>query len=121
MSKPPGMVALFIGATNGIGQSTLKHFVKYAKAPKVYIAGRSKTSAASLLDELKILNPQATLIFLESQISLMRNIDKICADIKSNEDRMDLIFLSAGGLSLAGRQGTLIRCSLPGSLTNNDF
>ena len=102
------MVALFIGATSGIGQSTLKQFVKYARAPKVYVVGRSKASAASLLDELKILNPQATIIFLETQISLIRNVDRICNEIKSYEQRMDLMVLSTGYLSFAGRQGILI-------------
>ena len=105
LSKPPGMVALFIGATSGIGLGTLKQFVKYAKAPKVYVVGRSKASAASLLDELKILNPQAIIIFLETQFSLIRNVDKVCSEIKSNEKRVDLVVLSTGYLSFAGRQG----------------
>ncbi|KAK9243327.1 hypothetical protein V1506DRAFT_508583 [Lipomyces tetrasporus] len=47
------MVAVFVGGTSGIGQGTLKQLAKYATAPKVYVVGRSKSSAAPLLRELE--------------------------------------------------------------------
>lgn len=105
MAKPPGMVALFVGGTSGIGKGTLKQFSKHANAPKVYIVGRSKSLAASLLEELQNLNPQGTFIFIESQISLIKNVDKVCEEIKEKERKLDLIFLSPGYLTLEGRQG----------------
>ncbi|MCJ1287500.1 hypothetical protein MMC26_006852 [Xylographa opegraphella] len=105
-AKAPGMVALFIGGTSGSGMGTLKQLARHAKAPKVYIVGRSQHSATLLLDELKSLNPQGTFIFLETEISLIRNVDQICREISSQEKQMDLIVLSTGYLTFAGRQET---------------
>lgn len=105
MGKPPGMVALFVGGTSGIGKGTLKQLSKYANAPRVYIVGRSKSSITPLLKELQDLNPQGTFTFIESQISLIKNVDKVCEEIKEKEQKMDLIFLSPGYLTLEGRQG----------------
>ncbi|KAK9490970.1 hypothetical protein V1508DRAFT_233127 [Lipomyces doorenjongii] len=105
-AKPPGMVTLFVGGTSGIGKGTLIQFAKYANAPKVYIVGRSKASATPLLNELENLNPQGTFIFIETEISLIRNADEVCKRIKANEQQLDLAFLSPGFLSGAGRQET---------------
>ncbi|MCJ1380417.1 hypothetical protein MMC17_003520 [Xylographa soralifera] len=105
-AKAPGMVALFLGATSGTGMGTLKQLARYANAPKVYIVGRSQRSATPLLDELKSLNPKGTFIFLETEISLIRNVDKICSEISSKEKKLDLLVVSTGYLTFAGRQDT---------------
>jgi NADP-dependent 3-hydroxy acid dehydrogenase YdfG len=106
LTSKPGTVVLSVGGTSGIGKGTLKLFVKHANAPKVYIVGRSKTKAAPLLEELETLNPKGTFIFLESEVSLIKNVDTICEEIKKNEKKVDLILLSTGFLSFEGRQGT---------------
>ncbi len=98
--------AVFVGATRGIGRSTLIQLAKNVPAPKVYIIGRSLSSTTPLLDELKSINPRGTFTFLQGQISLIKDVDTICAEIKSKEQSLDLLFLSAGQLSLAGRQET---------------
>ncbi|KAK9246503.1 hypothetical protein V1506DRAFT_165770 [Lipomyces tetrasporus] len=105
-AKPPGMVAVFVGGTSGIGQGTLKQLAKYATAPKVYVVGRSKSSAAPLLRELESMNAKGAFIFMETEISLIRNVDTVCREIRQNEKKVDLIFLSSGFLSLQGRQET---------------
>jgi NADP-dependent 3-hydroxy acid dehydrogenase YdfG len=103
--KPSGMVAVFVGATSGIGLSTLKQFVKYSNAPKVYVVGRSKQSATPLLHELEVLNPKGIFIFVETEISLIKNVDAVCEEIKTSEQMLDLVFLSPGFLSVEGRKG----------------
>ncbi|MCJ1316187.1 hypothetical protein MMC15_001507 [Xylographa vitiligo] len=105
-TKEYAMVALFIGGTSGTGKGTLRQLAKHAKAPKIYIVGRSQRSATPLLDELKSLNPQGTFVFLETEISLIRNVDKICSKIARQEKKMDLIVMSTGYLTFAGRQET---------------
>ena len=99
------MVALFVGGTSGIGKGTLRQLAKYTPAPKIYIVGRSKASASPLLSELQALNPKGTFIFKETEISLIKNVDVLCDEIKAMEQRMDLVFLSPGYLTLEGRNG----------------
>jgi NADP-dependent 3-hydroxy acid dehydrogenase YdfG len=104
-----GMVALFVGGTSGIGKGTLAQFTKLSNVPKVYIVGRSKSSTISLLNELQSLNPQGTFIFIETEISLIKNVDTVCKEIKENEKKLDLIFLSPGYLTLEGRNGKSLK------------
>jgi len=102
----PGIVALFVGGTSGVGKGTLIQFAKTANAPRVYLVGRSKASATPLLNELERLNPSGTFTFIETQISLIKNVDSVCDEIKAKEQKLDIIFLSTGYLTLEGRQGT---------------
>lgn len=106
-SLGPGIVALFVGATSGVGKGTLTHFAKYADAPKVYIVGRSKAKAQPLVDELEKLNPNGTFTFIETEISLIKNCDDVCEQIKEKEKKVDIVFLSTGYLSFEGRNGTI--------------
>ena len=87
---------------------TLKQFAKQTTAPKAYILGRSKKVATPLLDELKASNDAGTFIFLESEISLMRNVDQICDEVKAQEKKVDLLFMSPGYLTFEGRNGNSI-------------
>lgn len=106
-SGPP-LVAVFVGATSGIGLATLKHLAGASTSPILYTLGRSKTAAAPILKELAKINPRATVHFIETEISLIKNVDKACDEIISKERRVDLLFLSPGGVTLAGRDG---KCS----------
>lgn len=99
------LVVLFVGATSGIGEGTLKQFAKNAFAPTIYIVGRSKAAAASLLDEIHASNREATINFIETEISLIKNVDVACEEIKSKEKKLDLLFASPGYLSFDGRNG----------------
>lgn len=99
------LVAVFVGATSGIGMGTLKQFAKNAYAPKVYVVGRSKSAAQPLLDEITNSNPQGIFVFLETEISLMKKVDEVCEEIKSRESKIDLLFVSPGYLSFEGRNG----------------
>jgi len=100
------LVALFVGATSGIGEGTLKQFAKNASHPKIYVVGRSKSAAIPLLDELHNLNPQAFVTFIETEISLIKNVDKVTDEINSKEHSLDLLFMSPGYLSFEGRKET---------------
>ena len=103
----PGMVALFVGGTSGIGKGTLIELAKNANAPRVYLVGRSKASATPLLNELERLNPKGTFTFIETEISLIKNVDRVCDEIKAKEQKIDMISLSISYLTFEGRQGTL--------------
>jgi NAD(P)-dependent dehydrogenase (short-subunit alcohol dehydrogenase family) len=98
----PGLVALFIGATRGIGLATVKVLIKSLKAPIVYVVGRSESSFSSQLLELENLNPEASITFLETEVSLLRNIDWISKRVREKEKKLDLLFMSPGFLPVGG-------------------
>jgi hypothetical protein len=98
-------VAVFAGATSGIGLGTLKQYAKYAQGGKAYVVGRSKSAAQPLLDELKESNPTGNFEFIESEISLIKNVDLVCEEIKSKEKKVDILFMSPGFLAYGGRIG----------------
>jgi NAD(P)-dependent dehydrogenase (short-subunit alcohol dehydrogenase family) len=101
-SNPPGLVALFIGATRGIGRATVRQLIKNLKAPILYVVGRSELSFSSQLSELKRLNPEASVTFLETEVSLIKNVDWISKKFGERETRLDLLFMSPGFLPVGG-------------------
>jgi len=104
-SQPPGLVAVFAGATAGIGLHALKQLSKHVTAPRVYMIGRSRAKAATLLDELKVINPEGTYVFSEGEFSLIKDVDRFSEEIKKAEERVDILCMSPGYLLFAGREG----------------
>ncbi|KAM5373278.1 hypothetical protein ACJZ2D_007107 [Fusarium nematophilum] len=98
--------AVFVGGTDGIGKATLKDLVSKGFPIKVYIVGRNEAGHRALLDELRALNPKANLIYVQGQISLVADSQRIANLISAQEEKIDLLFLSAGYLPFTGRQET---------------
>ena len=105
-SKYSSLTAVFVGATSGIGLETLKQFASCIPNPKVYIVGRSQAKSQPLLDELKELNGKGEYIFLEAEISQLKNVDNVCSQIKAQETTINLLMLSPGYISWRGREPT---------------
>lgn len=97
---PPGLVAVFVGATSGIGEITLKTFAKYSRQPRVYFVGRSQDAADRIAAECKQLNPQGEFNFIKADVSLIRVVDEVCESIKAKEKHINILFLSAGVASM---------------------
>ncbi|OAA68485.1 NAD(P)-binding domain protein [Niveomyces insectorum RCEF 264] len=97
---PPGLVAVFVGGTSGIGEVSVKAFAKYANRPRVYIVGRSQTAADRIVAECKSLSPLGEFHFIKADVSLIRKVDELCAELKAKEQALNLLFLSAGAPSL---------------------
>lgn len=96
---PPGLVAVFAGATSGIGEISLKHFAKNAVKPRIYFVGRSKDSGSRITAELQKLNPEGEYIYISADVSLLRSVDDVCCDIKAKEAAINLLFLSVGTIA----------------------
>jgi len=97
-SLPAGLVAVFVGATNGIGETTLREFARYTNAPRVYFVGRSQEAGTRIAAECKSLNPNGTFTFIQSDLSLIRNTDAVCREIKAKEKHVNVLWMSQGAL-----------------------
>ena len=93
---PPGLVAVFVGATSGIGEITLKKFAKYSCQPRAYFIGRSQGAADRIVAECKALNPAGEYLFIKADVSLICVVDEVCKEIKAKEKVLNILFLSAG-------------------------
>lgn len=107
-SETTPRVAVFVGATAGIGQATLSQLVCSGFPVKAYIIGRDEAACQPFLRKLRHTNPAAELVFLQGQISLMAETKRLTDEILDQETHVDLLFLSAGFLPFHGRQGLLM-------------
>jgi NADP-dependent 3-hydroxy acid dehydrogenase YdfG len=98
----PGVVAVFVGATSGIGEYSLKAFAKNTRQPRAYFIGRSQEAGNRIKAECHALNPQGEFIFMKSDTSLIRNVDSICDEIKKKEKSINILFLTTGTFAQTG-------------------
>jgi NAD(P)-dependent dehydrogenase (short-subunit alcohol dehydrogenase family) len=99
-SLPTGMVAVFVGGTSGIGEYTLKKFARRAKNPRIYLVGRSQDTADHIIPECTQINPDGQYIFIQSDVSLLKNVRRVCEQILSKEESINLLFQTQGGLQM---------------------
>jgi short chain dehydrogenase len=105
---PSKLVAVFIGATSGIGAITLKTFAKYIVQPRIYFVGRSQEGANLIFTDLNRINADGEYTFIKADVSLLRNVGFVCAQIKEKEKSINLLFLSCGVASF-DRSRTLLK------------
>jgi NADP-dependent 3-hydroxy acid dehydrogenase YdfG len=94
----PRLVAIFVGGTSGIGETSLKQFAKHTRQPRAYFIGRSQEAGDRVTAECKALNADGEYIFIKSDVSLIRNVDNVCQEIKSREKAINILFLTVGTL-----------------------
>jgi NAD(P)-dependent dehydrogenase (short-subunit alcohol dehydrogenase family) len=106
--KATGLVAVFVGASSGIGQSALEHFAKGTISPKIYSTARGKSAAShkKFLDELKQANPTLSYTLLHADASLVSDIDNAMDTVLEIESKVDLLLMSAGFFAFEGRVDT---------------
>jgi len=102
----PAMTAVFAGATNGIGLATLKAFAKHTPQGTAIIVGRNKARFEPELQKLRSTSPNGTFTFLETDITLLKNVDAVSEEIKKATQSIDLLCVSQGFLNFGGRENT---------------
>jgi NADP-dependent 3-hydroxy acid dehydrogenase YdfG len=110
---PSGLVAVFVGATSGIGEFTLKQFTKHTRQPRVYFVGRSLEAGDRIASECKALNSDGHYSFIKADTSLIRIVDDVCRDIKSKEKTINVLFLSTGTLVMGTSTSETLRIPRP--------
>lgn len=105
-SLPAGLVAVFVGGTSGIGLFTAREFVRNTTTPHVYLIGRNATEASKIIEELRSINSSSQIDFIQKDVSLLRNVDQACAEIKQKEKQINLLFITCGYLTMQGRDET---------------
>lgn len=95
---PAGLVAVFVGATSGIGETTLRQFAKQAKQPRIYFLGRREQEGKRIEADLEKLNPGGEYHFVQTDVSLMKNVDDACRQLRARESAINLLFLTCGSL-----------------------
>ncbi|KAK1833535.1 hypothetical protein QBC39DRAFT_302288 [Podospora conica] len=107
-NNPTARIAVFAGATSGIGKHTVRALVATGARSRIYIIGRP--SAAETMGpffaEMHALNERAILVWTEGEISLLAEVRRICDEIKAKEPVIDLLFLTAGYAPFGGRKET---------------
>ena len=94
------LVAVFAGATSGIGLATLKSFVNYTVAPRIYLLARNTASAERVVAECKTIKSDAQFTIVKVDLSSVRETDRACEVVKNNEKRVNLIVLSMGEIRM---------------------
>jgi NAD(P)-dependent dehydrogenase (short-subunit alcohol dehydrogenase family) len=89
MGKLEGRIALVTGGNSGIGLATAKQFV--SEGAYVFITGRR---ARELADAVKEIGKNVTGV--RSDVSDLKDLDRLFAQIKSEKGRLDIVFANAG-------------------------
>ncbi|OAL05870.1 hypothetical protein IQ06DRAFT_289943 [Phaeosphaeriaceae sp. SRC1lsM3a] len=103
---PANLVAVFVGGTSGIGLYTARELARNATSPHIYLIGRNQTEASKIIEELKAINSSSKVSFIQKDVSLLRNVDEVCKEIKAKETQINLLFMTCGYFVFKGRDET---------------
>ncbi|RDW64360.1 uncharacterized protein DSM5745_09771 [Aspergillus mulundensis] len=103
-----GLVAVFVGGTSGIGETTARAFIRHthASSSHAYLIGRDEARATRIIEELQTRYPSSRVTFIKSDASLLREVDAACGAIQRNETKVNVLFLSPGIGTTSGRDET---------------
>lgn len=103
-SHPPGLVAIFVGATSGVGLGALKALTKHTTSPTIFIVGRSSSALSTIIADLQSINSTATFHPIEcADLSLLSNVNDVYKQITSHPaapTKVDILSLSPGYLAV---------------------
>jgi NAD(P)-dependent dehydrogenase (short-subunit alcohol dehydrogenase family) len=99
-------VAVFVGGTSGVGKLTLGAIAKLGTTFKAYVVGRKESEASfkPFAESLHEANPNAEIVWIEGQVSLLSEAKRVCDHIKTLESSIDLLFMTTGYVPFGGRQ-----------------
>ena len=103
-----GLVCVFVGATSGIGASTLEKMVQKLQKSTFYVLGRSASRFTNQRAKLESLSPSCKIVFIQAEVSLLSAVDAACKQIAAAEQKVDYLYMSPGLIPLNGPQCTCL-------------
>ncbi|KAI0179379.1 hypothetical protein GGR52DRAFT_303874 [Hypoxylon sp. FL1284] len=99
-----GCVCVFMGATAGIGQSTLQRMVTLLDKSTFYVLVRNPTEYTGKLESLSVAASarKNKVVLIEAQVSLIADVDAACDRIIAEENKIDYLCMSPGGMPFGG-------------------
>jgi NADP-dependent 3-hydroxy acid dehydrogenase YdfG len=110
-----GVVCVFAGATAGIGFATLSEMVVLLHSSTFYVLGRDPSRYLDKIEGLRKAGPTNKIVFLGIQVELIKEIDEACHCIRAEEEKIDIVCVSPGGMPF---QGTVCKY-LPAAITSS--
>ncbi|KAI4852897.1 hypothetical protein E4T44_01190 [Aureobasidium sp. EXF-8845] len=114
--KNQPLTAVFVGATNGIGEFTVRELCKIhgrdGPGLKIIIVGRNEKAAQTIIEECKMICSPVDFLFVQAgDISLLQSVDKVCKDIQDlleaiKANGIDILIQSQGKVEFGGRIDT---------------
>jgi NAD(P)-dependent dehydrogenase (short-subunit alcohol dehydrogenase family) len=95
------LVAVFIGATAGIGEYTITKLAKSAPGSRLYFVGRSEEDGVRVKAACDEANKPGSCTFIKKDVSLMKNVDEVCKEIREKEKSINLLFMTQGTIDLS--------------------
>jgi len=89
-----GLVALVTGATSGVGLATA-HALSMQQC-EVILAARDSVKAEAAVAEIKRKRPQASVDWLEADLSSLASVRRLAQMFKMRHQRLDFLVLNAG-------------------------
>ncbi|KAG0652225.1 Short-chain dehydrogenase reductase SAT2 [Hyphodiscus hymeniophilus] len=88
------LVAVFVGATSGIGKYTLRALAKShgidGSGLRVYVVGRNERVAKSIIAECNAVCSGGEFVFVEAQdLALLGDVDRVCGEVKRLEEERE--------------------------------
>jgi NAD(P)-dependent dehydrogenase (short-subunit alcohol dehydrogenase family) len=108
---PP--VALFAGATAGLGEATLRAYARTHRTARIYLVGRNAAAAARIEADVRSARGAdggGDVVFLQADLSLLANARAVVGAFVAREGgeavaRLDFLCMSQGFLTLKPRMG----------------
>ena len=102
-----------MGGTSGIGEWTFRAFIKHTNSPRAYLIGRNRPVAEKIISDALSTNPEAKIECIAADCSLLKEVSRVCQEIKRKEDEasgsgkgaVNLLVLSQSSSGLGGRSG----------------
>ncbi|KAJ1323651.1 retinol dehydrogenase 12 [Microdochium nivale] len=88
-------VILVTGGSSGLGTQSVLEFARH-EPKEIWLGARNATKAQAAIDDIKAQVPNATIKFVEMELSSFASIRTAAKTVLESTDRLDILLLNAG-------------------------